>query len=232
MKCKHNLLLGTVEELPGTVETTSKKSVAFTDPLSNYNLSSAGTLKRGNVDDLGSSDDGARPQQVSNLTNEILSEKRGAISFSLTGNSGSYDRSAAKKSVAFELSPPNDYALKREMGDVLEFPENECRHQELPENQKLSELRQEDGTELSASDERSAVGGESEQQYDGPMTEEQIERDDGIQHNTETKPVPKPREFKAKAASASGNQRGFKLCCLSSVLFGFLELLYSKVIAF
>uniref|UniRef100_A0A670J663 Microtubule associated protein 9 n=1 Tax=Podarcis muralis TaxID=64176 RepID=A0A670J663_PODMU len=68
------------------------------------------------------------------------------------------------------------------------------------ESKHRIEERQEDD---SVSEEGSGFEEEGDQQEEEPVFDLQIERDDTVQCKTEIKPVPRPREFKTKAASAS-----------------------------
>ncbi|XP_054845512.1 microtubule-associated protein 9 isoform X2 [Eublepharis macularius] len=197
---------GTIEELPENVESTPKKSVAFAIPLSSYSLGNVGILQSQSAEDLvASSYSYGRPQQVSMLESETSGEKRQAVLSSLTENSGSYEGSATKTSVSFEISPPDDYSWKRETVDYLALSEDEERTQAtcMLENKSLNERRQGDDSELSISEEELDVGADWVQQNKEPMTELPMERSDMVPRKPEIKPVPKPREFKTKTASAS-----------------------------
>ncbi|XP_053111365.1 microtubule-associated protein 9 isoform X2 [Hemicordylus capensis] len=222
---------GLVEELPESLENTPKKSVAFAVPLSSYDLYHVDTLKSESVDDLTSSDDDERLHHVSLLGRETLCEERQAddlpssddnekaqhvsmlereslskggqaVPVALTEYSDSYEGSAAKKSIPCEISLPGDYSLERETADDLALPEDEEISQEtsILENKYLSEDRQEDD---SVSEEGLSSGEEYAQQDEALVMERQLERDDMNRWKTEIKPVPKPREFKTKTASAS-----------------------------
>nr|XP_034970052.1 microtubule-associated protein 9 [Zootoca vivipara] len=68
------------------------------------------------------------------------------------------------------------------------------------ESKHRIEERQEDD---SVSEEASGFEEEGDQQEEEPIFDLQIEREDTVQCKTEIKPVPRPREFKTKAASAS-----------------------------
>ncbi|XP_044286608.1 microtubule-associated protein 9 [Varanus komodoensis] len=190
----------TDEEFPETVENTPKKSVGFTLPVSKYNLFNGSTLKTESANDLSSSDEDERPQYVSMLERDVLSEERQAIPFSLTEHSGSCERNAAKKSVPFEISLLDHSSFKKETDDDLALPKDEERPQEttMLEGKHLSEEVQEDD---SVSEEGS--GFEEDQEDEAPVIELHLERDDMAQEKPEIKPVPKPREFKTKTASAS-----------------------------
>ncbi|XP_062991928.1 microtubule-associated protein 9 [Elgaria multicarinata webbii] len=189
----------TDEEFPETVENTPKKSVAFALPLSKYNLCSGSTLKRESAGDLSSSDEDERPQYVSMLEREVLSKERQAIAFSLAEYSGSYEESAAKKSIPFEISLADHYSFEKETTSDFVLAQDKERPQETTMS-KSKHLSEESRENDSVSEEGS--GFEEDQQDEAPMFDLQLERDDIIQYKTEIKPVPKPREFKTKAASA------------------------------
>uniref|UniRef100_A0A670J599 Microtubule associated protein 9 n=2 Tax=Podarcis muralis TaxID=64176 RepID=A0A670J599_PODMU len=186
---------GSEEEFPETVENTPKKSISFA--TSKYNLRNMSTLKRESADDLSSSDEDERPQYVSRFEREILSDERQAE------HSGSGEGSASKTSISFEVSLPDRYSLEKKHADDLILTEaEEKRPQEtaMLESKHRIEERQEDD---SVSEEGSGFEEEGDQQEEEPVFDLQIERDDTVQCKTEIKPVPRPREFKTKAASAS-----------------------------
>ncbi|XP_077790249.1 microtubule-associated protein 9 isoform X5 [Podarcis muralis] len=186
---------GSEEEFPETVENTPKKSISFA--TSKYNLRNMSTLKRESADDLSSSDEDERPQYVSRFEREILSDERQAE------HSGSGEGSASKTSISFEVSLPDRYSFEKKHADDLILTEaEEKRPQETArlESKHRIEERQEDD---SVSEEGSGFEEEGDQQEEEPEFELQIERDDTVQCKTEIKPVPRPREFKTKAASAS-----------------------------
>ncbi|XP_048365424.1 microtubule-associated protein 9 isoform X2 [Sphaerodactylus townsendi] len=196
---------GSGEELPADVECPPKKSVAFAIPLSRYHLGHVGTWQGGSAGDLDSSYscEGAQPVSVSD--SEILTAERQVVPSSLTENSGSYINSAMKTSVSFEMSPPLKYSWKRKTVDDLTSFEDKERTQAtgLLQRGKGSEKRQRHDSELSASEEELDVEGDHDHQKKAPVTELPLERNVIIPHKPKIKPVPKPREFKTKAASAS-----------------------------
>ncbi|KAL8207197.1 UNVERIFIED_CONTAM: hypothetical protein K2H54_047890 [Gekko kuhli] len=196
---------GTIEELPEDVKSMPKKSVAFATPLSSYNFGKVGTLQSGSAEDLASSYNDDRDQQVSMLESEISREERQAVPSSLIENSGLYEGSATKTSISFEMSPLDDYSWKRETVGDLALSEDEERTQAtcLLESKKLNEESQRDDSELSVSEEELNVEGDQDQQNKEPMPELQVEINDRVPHKPDIKPVPKPREFKTKTASAS-----------------------------
>ncbi|XP_060134652.1 microtubule-associated protein 9 isoform X2 [Zootoca vivipara] len=186
---------GSEEEFPETLENTPKKSISFA--TSKYNLRNMSTLKRESVDDLSSSDEDERPQYVSRFEREILSDERQAE------HSGSGEGSAAKTSISFKVSLPDHYSFGKKHADDLILTEaEEKRPQEtaMLESKHRIEERQEDD---SVSEEASGFEEEGDQQEEEPIFDLQIEREDTVQCKTEIKPVPRPREFKTKAASAS-----------------------------
>ncbi|XP_060102593.1 microtubule-associated protein 9 [Heteronotia binoei] len=189
---------GTIEELPEDVESMPKKSVAFAIPLSSYNLGSIGPLQSRSVEDLASSYNDDRAQQVSMLESE-------AVPSSLTENSQLYEKSATETSISFEMSPSDDYSWKRGTVDDLALSENEERMKAtcLLKSKKLSGESQRDDFKLSVSEEELNVEGNQDQQNMVSMTELQMEGNDVVPHKPVIKPVPKPREFKTKTASAS-----------------------------
>nr|XP_056711347.1 microtubule-associated protein 9 [Euleptes europaea] len=196
---------GTVEELPEDVESTPKKSVAFAIPLSNYHLGNVSTWQSRSTEDLASSNSDERPQQVFTSESEISTEERQAVPSSQTENSGSSEESATKRSVSFEMSPPDDCPWKRKTVDDLALSEDEERFQAtcLLESKTRSEKRQRHYLELSVSEEELDIEGDFEQHDKAPMTEMRLERNDMRPRKPKIKPVPKPREFKTKTASAS-----------------------------
>ncbi|XP_066488901.1 microtubule-associated protein 9 isoform X2 [Tiliqua scincoides] len=182
-----------------TVEITPKKSVAFAIPLSTYNLRNTSTLRSETAGDLTSSDDDERPQRVTMLERESLSKGRQAVTNSLTEHSVAGEESAAKKSISFDIPLPDDYFLERETADYFTLPEDEEKLEEtsMLKSRSLSEERHEND---SVSEEGSGFEEEYNQQE---ASELQLGRDDMFQCTAEIKPVPKPREIKAKQASAS-----------------------------
>ncbi|XP_053259006.1 microtubule-associated protein 9 isoform X2 [Podarcis raffonei] len=186
---------GSEEEFPETVENTPKKSISFA--TSKYNLRNMSTLKRESADDLSSSDEDERPQYVSRFEREILSDERQAE------HSGSGEGSASKTSISFEVSLPDHYSFEKKHADDLiltEAEEKRLQETAMLESKHRIEERQEDD---SVSEEGSGFEEEGDQQEEEPVFDLQIERDDTVQCKTEIKPVPRPREFKTKAASAS-----------------------------
>ncbi|CAI5784196.1 Microtubule associated protein 9 [Podarcis lilfordi] len=186
---------GSEEEFPETVENTPKKSISFA--TSKYNLRNMSTLKRESADDLSSSDEDERPQYVSRFEREILSDERQAE------HSGSGEGSASKTSISFEVSLPDHYSFEKKYADDLiltEAEEKRLQETAMLESKHRVEERQEDD---SVSEEGSGFEEEGDKQEEEPVFELQIERDDTVQCKTEIKPVPRPREFKTKAASAS-----------------------------
>ncbi|XP_077156154.1 microtubule-associated protein 9 isoform X2 [Paroedura picta] len=105
----------------------------------------------------------------------------------------------------FESDEEDDYSWKRETVDDLALSEDEERTRAtcLLESKKLSEDSQRDDSELSVSEEELNVEQDQDQQNKVPITELQMERNDMVPHKSDNKPVPKPREFKTKPASAS-----------------------------
>ncbi|CAI5784195.1 Microtubule associated protein 9 [Podarcis lilfordi] len=81
-----------------------------------------------------------------------------------------------------------------------EAEEKRLQETAMLESKHRVEERQEDD---SVSEEGSGFEEEGDKQEEEPVFELQIERDDTVQCKTEIKPVPRPREFKTKAASAS-----------------------------
>lgn len=184
-------------EEPETLGNTLKKSVPFAIPLSTYNLHNMGTLRSESAGDLTSSDDDEKPQRVIMLERESLNKGRQAVTNSLTEHSVASEESAAKKSISFDISLPGDYSLERETADYFTFPEDDhkLKGTSMLKRRSLNEQRQENDS-----------GSEEEHNQQEEAPELQLGRDDMFQHKTEIKPVPKPREIKAKQASASGKE--------------------------
>ncbi|KAJ6668693.1 hypothetical protein lerEdw1_012176 [Lerista edwardsae] len=188
-----------VEE-PESLGNTPKKSVPFAIPLSTFNLRNMGTLRSESAGDLTSSDDDEKPQRVTMLERESLSKGRQAVTNSLTEHSVASEESAAKKSISFDISLPGDYSLERETADYFTLPEDDqkLKGTSMLKRRYLNEQRQEND---SGSEAGSGSEEEHNQQEEAP--ELQLGRDDMFHRKTEIKPVPKPREIKAKQASAS-----------------------------
>ncbi|KAH0616054.1 hypothetical protein JD844_026854 [Phrynosoma platyrhinos] len=193
---------GSEEEFPETLEKNPKKSVVFAVPLSNKNHCNGSSLKSESEDDLSSSDVDQRTHYVSKLEKEALKEEREAAPFSLTEHSGSYEEHVAKKSIPFEGPLQDCHSFEKETADDFALGEDEERSQETTglENKHLNKEAQDDD---SVSEEGSGFEEKGEQLDEVPVFELQLERDNIIQQKTEIKPVPKPREFKSKAASVS-----------------------------
>ncbi|XP_042326336.1 microtubule-associated protein 9 isoform X3 [Sceloporus undulatus] len=193
---------GSEEEFPEILENNPKKSVGFTIPLCKKNHGNRSSLKSESEDDLSSSDVDQRPHYVSKLEKEVLREEREAVPFSLTEHSGSYEEHVGKKSIPFE-GPLRDCRFsEKETANAFVLGEDEETSQETTglKNKRLSKEAQDDE---SVSEEGSRFEEEGEQLDEVPVFELQLESDDVIQQKTEIKPVPKPREFKSKAASVS-----------------------------
>ncbi|XP_063166590.1 microtubule-associated protein 9 [Candoia aspera] len=183
------------EEFPESVENTPPKSAVFT--VSKFNLCNRNTFKSESADDLSSSEEDEGSQYASILEREVLSEESQAIPFSLTEHSGSCERSAAKQSIPFEISLSDHYSSEKETADNSALTNYEEIHQETTtsENKHLIKDTQDD----TAMEERSNC----EEEYNRIEEATRLEGKNRIQCKMESRPVPKPREFKTKAASAS-----------------------------
>uniref|UniRef100_A0ABM5GIZ4 Microtubule-associated protein 9 isoform X2 n=1 Tax=Pogona vitticeps TaxID=103695 RepID=A0ABM5GIZ4_9SAUR len=191
---------GSEEEFPETMKNTSEKSVAFAVPLLKYNRCNVNTLKSESADNFSSEED-ERPQCVPMVEGEVIKEERQDVPFPLIECSES-EGSTTKKSIIFETSLRDHYLVEKEIVDDLMLAEDEERLKERTVSGKKhpSKRMQEDD---SVAEEGLSFDGEVNQQNEATVFELQLEKDDMIQCKSEIKPVPKPREFKTKTASAS-----------------------------
>ncbi|XP_062837269.1 microtubule-associated protein 9 isoform X1 [Anolis carolinensis] len=188
------------EKYSETLENTSKKSVAFATPLSKKSHYSGSSLKSESEDALSLSDADETPHYVSELEREILREEREAVPFSLIEYSRSYEENIEKTSIPFDRPLQDCHSFEKDTSDVFTLGEDEERTWETSglENEHMSEEIQD-----LVSEGGSGFELEGEQQYGEHTFELQLERDNMIKQKHEIKPVPKPREFKNKAASVS-----------------------------
>lgn len=191
------------------MENTSEKSVAFAMPLSKYNRCNGNTLKSESPDDFSSSEEDERPPCVSMVEGEVIKDDRQDVPFPLIECSESEGKTT-KKSISFETSL-QDHLVEKEIADDLMLAEDEGRLKErtVSEKKHPSKGMQEDD---SVAEEGSGLEEEYNQQNEATVFKMPLEKDDTIQYKTKIRPVPKPREFKTKAASASGKAHFFKLC--------------------
>ncbi|KAM6440378.1 microtubule-associated protein 9 isoform 2-T2 [Liasis olivaceus] len=191
----------TEEEFPESVENTPPKSAVFTVSTSKFNICNRNTLKSESADDLSSSEDDEGSQYASIMEREVLSEERQAFPFALTEHSGSCERSAEKQSIPFEISLSDHYSFEKQTADNLAF----TTYEEIPPETTMSENKHliKDIQDDTVIEERSDYEKEYNHIEETTRIELSLEKKDMIQCNVESKPVPKPREFKTKAASAS-----------------------------
>lgn len=183
---------------PETLENTPKKSVAYDIQLSAYKLCNTSALRSGSAGDLTSSDEDERPQRVTMLEREGLSKGKQAATNLLTEHSVAGEESAAKKSISFDIPLLDNCSSQRETADYFNLPEDEENFEEtFTLKSRSSEERQEN---YSISEEGSGSEDEYSQQESSELN---LELDDILQCKTEIKPVPEPREIKAKPTSAS-----------------------------
>ncbi|XP_026555856.1 microtubule-associated protein 9 [Pseudonaja textilis] len=187
------------EEFPESEKNICPKSAVFTVSPSNFNLCNA--LKSESADDLSSSEEYEGSQYVSILERKVLSKERQTIPFSLTEHPRSCKRSTAKQSSPFEISLSNRYSFGKQTVGNLPL----TNHEEMPQEATTSENKHlvrdtEDDTVIEERSDREEDDNHAEETI---RCELSLEEKDTVQDETESKPVPKPRGFKTKAASAS-----------------------------
>ncbi|XP_070613416.1 microtubule-associated protein 9 isoform X2 [Erythrolamprus reginae] len=189
------------EEFPEPEENICPTSKVFTVSPSKFNLCNRDILKNESADDLSSSEEYEGSQYVSILERKVLNKERQTIPFSLTQHPASCKMTTAKQSIPFEISLSNHYSFGKQTVGNLTF----ANYEKTPQEATTSENKQliKDIKDDTVIEERS----DCEEDYshiEEPIGRKlSLEKKDKIQCKMESKPVPEPREFKTKAASAS-----------------------------
>ncbi|XP_013927777.1 PREDICTED: uncharacterized protein LOC106553740, partial [Thamnophis sirtalis] len=189
------------EEFPESEENICPKSAVFTVSPSKFNLCNRDTLKSESADDLSSSEEYEGPQYMSILERKVLSKERPTIPFSLSKHPESCKRSTAKQSIPFEIPSSNHCSFGKQTVGNLTL----ANYKEMPQEATTSENKQliKDTKGDTVIEERSDCEEDYSHMEETIRCELSLEKKDMIQCKMESKPVPKPREFKTKATSAS-----------------------------